>query len=108
MLSIVCLRVQVLHVWRQWLAERHRKNERLAAAAQFYRDELLRQGVTHVLTYTAHMNAFSTDMALLSHEQVRMSGFIVLVSNNSLPLIAHPIRLDKTLLFLLGWFPLGH
>ncbi|XP_062853973.1 protein SFI1 homolog [Trichomycterus rosablanca] len=63
------LQAKVLYVWRQWVAERHRKHGRLAVAAQFYRDELLRQGVTHILIYTAHMSAFSTDMALHSHEE---------------------------------------
>uniref|UniRef100_A0A3B1IF90 SFI1 centrin binding protein n=1 Tax=Astyanax mexicanus TaxID=7994 RepID=A0A3B1IF90_ASTMX len=63
------LQAKVLCVWRHWVAERQRKQRRLAVAAQVYRDELMREGVTHILTYTAHMNAFSSNMALHSHEQ---------------------------------------
>lgn len=57
-------------MWRHWVAECQRKQRRHAAAAQYYRDELLREGVTHILTYTAHMSAFSSDMAHHSQEQV--------------------------------------
>lgn len=61
---------QVFYAWQLWIADRQRKQKRLAEAAQFYRDELLREGVTHILTHTAHMSAFSTNMALYSYEQV--------------------------------------
>ncbi|MCJ8729566.1 hypothetical protein PDJAM_G00108130 [Pangasius djambal] len=66
-----CLNLQakVLCAWRHWVAECQRKQRRLAAAAQFYRDDLLREGVTHILTYATHMSAFSSSMALHSHEQ---------------------------------------
>lgn len=70
--------IQVLCAWRQWIAEHQRKQKRLAAAAQFYRDELLREGVTHILEYTSHMNSFSTNMALHSHEQVSMCVLVIL------------------------------
>ncbi|XP_046707388.1 protein SFI1 homolog isoform X2 [Silurus meridionalis] len=63
------LQSRVLCAWRHWVTECQRKQRRLAAAAQFYRDELLREGVTHILTYTTHMSAFSSNMALHSHEQ---------------------------------------
>ncbi|KAK3557383.1 hypothetical protein QTP70_026543 [Hemibagrus guttatus] len=63
------LQAKVFCVWRHWVAECHRKQRRLAAAAQFYRDELLREGVTHILTYATHMSAFSTNIALHNHEQ---------------------------------------
>ncbi|XP_017574687.1 protein SFI1 homolog isoform X1 [Pygocentrus nattereri] len=63
------LQAKVMCAWRQWVAECQRKQRRLAAAAQFYRDELLREGITHILRYTTHMNAFSSNMALHSHEQ---------------------------------------
>ncbi|XP_053353540.1 protein SFI1 homolog isoform X2 [Clarias gariepinus] len=63
------LQAKVLYAWRYWVAERQRKERRLAAAAQFYRDELLQEGITHILTYAAHMKAFSTTMALHSCEQ---------------------------------------
>ncbi|KAI7807632.1 putative protein SFI1-like protein [Triplophysa rosa] len=63
------LQGKVFCAWRLWIADRHRKQKRLAEAAQFYRDELLREGATHILTHTAHMSAFSTNMALHSFEQ---------------------------------------
>nr|XP_055069688.1 protein SFI1 homolog [Misgurnus anguillicaudatus] len=63
------LQGKVFCVWRLWVADRQRKQKRLAEAAQFYRDELLREGVTHILTNTAHMSAFTTNMALHNHEQ---------------------------------------
>ncbi|XP_051985614.1 protein SFI1 homolog [Xyrauchen texanus] len=63
------LQAKVFCVWRLWLAERQRKQKRLTEAAQFYRYELLREGVTHILTHTAHMSAFSTNMAQHSYEQ---------------------------------------
>ncbi|KAF4079188.1 hypothetical protein AMELA_G00190230 [Ameiurus melas] len=63
------LQAKVLFVWRHWVAECQRKQKRLSAAAQFYRDDLLREGVTHILTYATHMSAFSTNMALHSHDQ---------------------------------------
>lgn len=63
------LQAKVLFVWRHWVAECQRKQKRLAAAAQFYRDDLLREGVIHILTYATHMSAFSTNMALHSHDQ---------------------------------------
>ncbi|KTF72095.1 hypothetical protein cypCar_00039938 [Cyprinus carpio] len=63
------LQAKVFCVWRQWIAERQRKQKRLTEAAQFYRDELLREGVTHILTHTAHMSAFSTNIAQHSYEQ---------------------------------------
>ncbi|XP_027002240.1 protein SFI1 homolog isoform X1 [Tachysurus fulvidraco] len=62
------LQAKVLCAWRHWVVECQRKESRLTAAAQFYRDELLREGVTHILTYTTHMNAFSSNMALRNHE----------------------------------------
>ncbi|XP_016109599.1 protein SFI1 homolog isoform X3 [Sinocyclocheilus grahami] len=63
------LQAKVFCVWRFWIAGRQRKQKRLTEAAQFYRDELLREGVTHILTHTAHMSAFSTNIAQHSYEQ---------------------------------------
>ncbi|KAI2663737.1 Serotransferrin [Labeo rohita] len=63
------LQAKVFCMWRLWIAERLRKQKRLTEAAQFYRDELLREGVTHILTHTAHMSAFSTNIAQHSYEQ---------------------------------------
>ncbi|KTF82744.1 hypothetical protein cypCar_00016236 [Cyprinus carpio] len=63
------LQAKVFCMWRFWIAERQRKQKRLTEAAQFYRDELLREGVTHILTHTAHMSAFSTNIAQHSYEQ---------------------------------------
>ncbi|XP_066522149.1 protein SFI1 homolog isoform X2 [Hoplias malabaricus] len=63
------LQAKMLSVWRHCVAEHNRKQKRLATASQFYRDELLREGITHVLTYKAHMESFSSSIALHSHEQ---------------------------------------
>ncbi|XP_041748291.1 protein SFI1 homolog isoform X2 [Coregonus clupeaformis] len=63
------LQAKVLEAWRLWVTEQHRKQERLAQAAQFYRDQLLREGVAHILTHAAHMGSFSTNIALHSQEQ---------------------------------------
>lgn len=74
-----CVLIQVLEAWRLWVTEQNRKQERLAQAAQFYRDQLLREGVAHVLTYAAHMGSFSTNIALHSQEQVCVSRCCVLL-----------------------------
>ncbi|KAM9523070.1 uncharacterized protein sfi1 isoform 4-T4 [Salvelinus alpinus] len=63
------LQAKVLEAWRLWVTEQDRKQERLAQASQFYRDQLLREGVAHVLTHAAHMGSFSTNIALHSQEQ---------------------------------------
>uniref|UniRef100_A0A8C2BJM3 SFI1 centrin binding protein n=1 Tax=Cyprinus carpio TaxID=7962 RepID=A0A8C2BJM3_CYPCA len=63
------LQAKVFCMWRFWIAERQRKQKRLTEAAQFYRDELLREGVTYILTHTAHMSASSTNIAQHSYEQ---------------------------------------
>ncbi|XP_064858498.1 protein SFI1 homolog isoform X2 [Oncorhynchus nerka] len=63
------LQAKVLEAWRLWVTEQDRKQERLAQAAQFYRDQLLREGVAHVLTHAAHMGSFSTNIALHRQEQ---------------------------------------
>ncbi|CAB1354001.1 unnamed protein product, partial [Coregonus sp. 'balchen'] len=51
--------------WRLSVAEQHRKQERLAQAAQFYRDQLLMEGVAQA----THMGSFCTNIALHSQEQ---------------------------------------
>ncbi|XP_029906516.1 protein SFI1 homolog isoform X2 [Myripristis murdjan] len=63
------LQAKVVLAWRLWVTERHKKNERLAGAAQFYRDQLLREGVAHVLTYVSHMKSFTSSLAERSQEQ---------------------------------------
>ncbi|XP_045079260.1 uncharacterized protein LOC123491682 [Coregonus clupeaformis] len=54
-----------LRCWRLSVAEQHRKQERLAQAAQFYRDQLLMEGVAQA----THMGSFCTNIALHSQEQ---------------------------------------
>ncbi|XP_010879340.2 protein SFI1 homolog isoform X1 [Esox lucius] len=63
------LQAKVLEAWRLWVSEQHRKQDRLTQAAQFYREQLLREGVAHILTHTSHMSSFNTNMALHSQEQ---------------------------------------
>ncbi|KAM6980727.1 uncharacterized protein sfi1 [Aplochiton taeniatus] len=63
------LQAKVLDAWKAWVTERHRKQERLAKAGHFYRDQLLREGVTHILTHTAHMSSLTASLAQRSQEQ---------------------------------------
>ncbi|KAF7711659.1 hypothetical protein HF521_000670, partial [Silurus meridionalis] len=88
---------KVLCAWRHWVTECQRKQRRLAAAAQFYRDELLREGVTHILTYTTHMSAFSSNMALHSHEQleIRISALSEKVTERKPIMICHAARISS-------------
>ncbi|XP_041806379.1 protein SFI1 homolog isoform X2 [Chelmon rostratus] len=63
------LQAKVLLGWRLWVAEQRRKQEQTARAAQVYRDQLLREGVTRILTYAAHMNDLTTSLTQYSQEQ---------------------------------------
>ncbi|XP_047437763.1 protein SFI1 homolog isoform X2 [Mugil cephalus] len=63
------LQAKVLCGWRLWVTEQRRKEEQAARAAQVYRDQLLREGVTCILTYAAHMNDLTTCLAQHSQEQ---------------------------------------
>ncbi|XP_056130129.1 protein SFI1 homolog isoform X2 [Lampris incognitus] len=63
------LQAKVLYAWRTWVTERLRKQDRLTRAARFYRDQLLREGVTHILTYTAHMSSLTASLAQCNQEQ---------------------------------------
>lgn len=67
--------LQVLYGWRLWVTEQRRKQEQAARAAQVYRDQLLREGVTCILTYAAHMNDLTTSLTQHSQEQVCISVF---------------------------------
>lgn len=62
--------LQVLHSWRLWLAEQRRKQEQAAREAQVYRDRLLREGVSYILTYAAQMSDLTTTLTQYSEEQV--------------------------------------
>nr|XP_046239547.1 protein SFI1 homolog isoform X2 [Scatophagus argus] len=63
------LQAKVLYGWRLWVTEQRRKQEQAARAAQVYRDQLLREGVTCILTYAAHMNDLTTSLTQHNHEQ---------------------------------------
>ncbi|XP_040015533.1 protein SFI1 homolog [Xiphias gladius] len=63
------LQAKVLYGWRLWVTEQQRKQVQAARAAQVYRDQLLRQGVTCILTYAAHMNDLTTNLTQHSQEQ---------------------------------------
>ncbi|XP_028260990.1 protein SFI1 homolog isoform X2 [Parambassis ranga] len=63
------LQAKVLYGWKLWVTEQCRKREQMARAAQVYRDQLLREGVTCILTYAAHMNDLTTSLTLHSQEQ---------------------------------------
>ncbi|XP_070815799.1 protein SFI1 homolog [Chaetodon trifascialis] len=63
------LQAKVLLGWRLLVTEQRRKQEQAARAAQVYRDQLLREGVTCILTYAAHMNDLTTSLTQHSQEQ---------------------------------------
>ncbi|XP_041836304.1 protein SFI1 homolog [Melanotaenia boesemani] len=63
------LQAKVLYGWRMWVTEQHSKREQAVRAAQVYRDQLLREGVTCILTYAAYMNNLTTDLTKFSQEQ---------------------------------------
>ncbi|XP_031424185.1 protein SFI1 homolog isoform X1 [Clupea harengus] len=63
------LQAKVLDAWRDWVIDRQRKQRRLAAASQVYRGYLLKEGITHILTYAEHMDRFSASLAQRSQEQ---------------------------------------
>ncbi|XP_058488519.1 protein SFI1 homolog [Solea solea] len=64
------LQAKVLYGWRLWVTEQRRKQEQAATAALVYRDQLLREGVTCILTYAAHMNDLTSSLTQHSQEQV--------------------------------------
>ncbi|XP_056241687.1 protein SFI1 homolog [Seriola aureovittata] len=63
------LQAKVLYGWRLWVTEQSRKQEEAARAAQVYRDQLLREGVTCILTYAAHMNDLTVNLTQYRQEQ---------------------------------------
>ncbi|KAI9515134.1 hypothetical protein NQZ68_028000 [Dissostichus eleginoides] len=63
------LQAKVLYGWRQTVTEQRRKQEQAVRAAEVYRDQLLREGVTCILTYAAHMNNLTTSLTQHSQEQ---------------------------------------
>ncbi|XP_070707136.1 protein SFI1 homolog [Pempheris klunzingeri] len=63
------LQAKVLYGWRLWVTEQRRKQEQASRAAQVYRDQLLREGVTRILTYAVHMNDLTTSLTQHSQEQ---------------------------------------
>ncbi len=74
--------LQVLFSWRLWVTEQRRKQEQTARAAQVYRDQLLREGVTCILTYAAHMNDLTTGLTQHSQEQVGFCVYVCVCSVN--------------------------
>ncbi|KAJ0023912.1 hypothetical protein NQD34_003811 [Periophthalmus magnuspinnatus] len=63
------LQAKVLNAWRLHLAEQRREREEVAQVAQFYRDKLLREGVSCILTYAARMNDLTSSLTLHTREQ---------------------------------------
>lgn len=78
LMNFANLLLQVLYGWRLWVTEQRRQQEQAARAAQVYRDQLLREGVTCILTYAAHMNDLTTSLMQHSQEQVGSSVFRVI------------------------------
>ncbi|XP_034022327.1 protein SFI1 homolog [Thalassophryne amazonica] len=65
------LQAKVLYRWRLWVTEQCHKREHAARAAQIYRDQLLREGVTSILTYAVHMNSLTSSLVECSRTQPR-------------------------------------
>ncbi|CAB1426240.1 unnamed protein product [Pleuronectes platessa] len=63
------LQSKVLYGWRLMVTEQRQKQEQAASAARVYRDQLLREGVTCILTYAAHMNDLTPSLTQHSQEQ---------------------------------------
>ncbi|KAM7422682.1 hypothetical protein PAMA_010636 [Pampus argenteus] len=63
------LQAKVFYGWRLWVTEQRRKQEQAARAAHVYRDQLLREGVTCILTYAAQMSDLTTSLTQHSREQ---------------------------------------
>lgn len=63
------LQAKVLFAWRYYVVRQHREREEMAQAAQFYRDKLLREGVSCILTYAAQMNDLTTSLTQQAKEQ---------------------------------------
>ncbi|KAM4582579.1 protein SFI1 homolog [Fundulus diaphanus] len=63
------LQAKVLQGWRLWVAEQRGEREHAARAAQVYRDQLLREGVTRILAYAVHMSDLTASLTQLSQEQ---------------------------------------
>lgn len=62
--------LQVLRSWRLWLEEQRGRKEQATREAQFYRDQLLREGVSYILTYAAQMSDLTVTLTQYSEEQV--------------------------------------
>ncbi|KAJ8414068.1 hypothetical protein AAFF_G00066660 [Aldrovandia affinis] len=65
----VTLQTKVIEAWRFWVWECRRKEARLARAARFHREQLLREGVARVLSYSADMGSVRANLALHSQER---------------------------------------
>lgn len=61
---------QVLYAWRVWAAQQRWRREQASASARVYRDRLLRNDVSCILTYAAHVNDLSEDLTQHRHEPV--------------------------------------
>ena len=66
------------------MTEQRRKQEQAVRAAEVYRDQLLREGVTCILTYAAHMNNLTTSLTQHSQEQVGVHFVLVQILHLSI------------------------
>ncbi|KAM9410683.1 protein SFI1 homolog isoform 2-T2 [Pholidichthys leucotaenia] len=63
------LQAKVLFGWKLWVTEQRRKQEQTAKVALVYKDQLLREGITCILTYAAHMNDLTASITQHNNEQ---------------------------------------
>ncbi|KAM9813504.1 uncharacterized protein sfi1 [Neosynchiropus ocellatus] len=68
------LQAKVLFEWRRWVKDERRQREQASRAALLYRDQLLQEGVTRILTYAAHMNDLTVNLIQQGKQQHHSHG----------------------------------
>ncbi|KAM8868779.1 uncharacterized protein sfi1 [Synchiropus picturatus] len=68
------LQAKVLFEWRRWTKDEQRQREQVSRAALVYRDQLLQEGVSRILTCAAHMSDFTVNLIQQSKQQHHSQG----------------------------------
>lgn len=63
------LQAKVLFAWKQHVADQRQEREKVVRAAELYRDKLLREGVSCILTYAAQMSDLTTSLTQQTQQQ---------------------------------------
>ncbi|KAG8455829.1 hypothetical protein GDO86_001866 [Hymenochirus boettgeri] len=70
----ITLKGKVFDAWLTYICEQRRKKDRIASAAEFYRTNLLRTGVTRILSYVSGIKQFRAQ--LITQQQVKEMNMI--------------------------------